>query len=62
MANLRRIVYLTEAQKNTLFTTGSVTVNGTTITYSANDLYVTPDGDISSVSVSNGVLTINTAS
>lgn len=42
MANLNKIVYLSEEQKNTLFTTGSVTANGTTITYNPNDLYITP--------------------
>ena len=43
MANLGKIVYLSEAQKDELFANGTVTSNGTTITYSANDLYVTPD-------------------
>ncbi len=38
----RNIVYLSEAQKNTLFATGSVTVGGKTVTYSDSDLYVTP--------------------
>ena len=43
MANLRKIVYLTETQKAELFSQGTVTSNGTTITYNANDLYITPD-------------------
>lgn len=42
MANLGKVVYLTEAQKNTLFSAGTITVDGVTVTYSANDLYVTP--------------------
>lgn len=42
MANLNKVVYLSEAQKNTLFSTGSVTANGTTVTYNVNDLYITP--------------------
>lgn len=42
MADLGKVVYLSEAQKETLFTQGSITVGGTTITYSDNDLYVTP--------------------
>lgn len=42
MANLTKIVYLSEVQKNELFTNGTITVNGQTITYSDNDLYVTP--------------------
>lgn len=42
MANLDKVVYLSEAQKETLFTNGSITVNGQTIEYSDDDLYVTP--------------------
>ena len=42
MAKLGKVVYLTEAQKETLFSEGTVTVDGTTVTYSANDLYLTP--------------------
>ena len=38
----RRIVYLSEAQREELFSNGSITVNGATITYDANDMYVTP--------------------
>lgn len=41
MANLTKIVYLSEAQKDELFTNGTVTANGQTITYNDNDLYVT---------------------
>lgn len=46
MANLGKIVYLSEAQKDELFENGSVTSNGTTITYNENDIYVTPSSDI----------------
>lgn len=42
MANLTKIIYLSEAQKDELFTNGTVTVNGQTIVYNDNDLYVTP--------------------
>lgn len=42
MANLNKVVYLSEAQKETLFTNGFITVDGRTIEYSDNDLYVTP--------------------
>ena len=46
MANLHNIVYLSEEQKATLFSTGSVTanVNNTNITvnYNPDDLYITP--------------------
>ena len=47
MADLRKIVYLTEAQKDELFTQGTVTSNGKTVTYNANDLYITPDESVS---------------
>ena len=42
MANLGKVVYLTDAQYQTLVTNGSITVGGVTVTYSENDLYVTP--------------------
>lgn len=42
MADLGKVVYLSEAQKETLFTNGSITTNGQTIEYSDDDLYVTP--------------------
>lgn len=42
MANLSKIVYLSEAQCQQLFNEGSVTSGGVTIEYSPNDLYVTP--------------------
>lgn len=38
----KRIVYLSEEQRLELFSKGTITVNGNTITYSANDMYVTP--------------------
>lgn len=42
MSKLNKIVYLSEEQKNTLFQNNSITVNGKTITYNDNDLYLTP--------------------
>ena len=39
---MKKLVYLTEEQKNTLFANGSITVGGKTITYDPNDVYVTP--------------------
>lgn len=41
MATLGKIVYLTEAQYATLRDNGSITVEGVTVTYSDNDIYVT---------------------
>lgn len=51
MANLGKVVYLSEAQLQTLFTAGSVTSGGVTVTYSENDLYVTPASPAAEVSV-----------
>ena len=42
MADLQKIVYLTDAQYADLIANGSITVGTTTINYSANDLYLTP--------------------
>lgn len=65
MGNLQKVVYLTEAQAQTLFTNGTITVDGVTVTYSADDLYVTPqDAPVTDVQVngtsvlSNGVANI----
>lgn len=49
MANLGKIIYLSEVQKNELFALGSVTSNNTTITYNQNDLYITPDKSIDKI-------------
>lgn len=63
MANLKRIIYLTEEQKNTLFENNTVTVNGKTINYDSNDLYITPDQYTVSANVpANAVFTDTTYS
>ena len=54
MANLGKVVYLSEQQKNELFTNNTITVDGVTINYSDNDIYATPDDE----SV-NGTITDN---
>lgn len=41
MANLNKIVYLSEEQKEELFEKGSIEVEGKTINYNDNDLYMT---------------------
>ena len=51
MANLGKVVYLTDAQYQTLITNGTITVGGVTVTYSQNDLYVTPASPAAEVSV-----------
>lgn len=45
MANLRKIIYLSEAQKTELFTNGTITVNNITIDFSNDDIYITPQTD-----------------
>lgn len=48
MPNSKRIVYLTEAQRKELFLNDTITVDGVTINYDENDIYVT-DQEIISV-------------
>lgn len=42
MANLHKIVYLTEAQLATLIADGEITVGAQTVVYNENDIYMTP--------------------
>lgn len=51
MANLGKVVYLTDAQAQELFANGTITVGSVTVTYSADDLYVTPASPAAEVSV-----------
>lgn len=59
--NLEKIVYLTEAQKQTLFTNGSITVEGQTVVYSDNDIYFTTDGVLPASGGGTGLSTIGTS-
>lgn len=43
MANLKDVIYLSAEDYNTLYTNGTVTINGTTLTYDANNVYIVPD-------------------
>ena len=43
MANLKDVIYLSAEDYNTLYTNGTVTINGTTLTYNADNLYIVPD-------------------
>lgn len=45
MANLNRIVYLSEQQYANLIANGTLTVGNQTIIYNDNDLYFTPHSD-----------------
>lgn len=46
MANLGKVMYLTQAQYNTLQANGTLTVDNVTYTYNENDLYLVPSEDI----------------
>ena len=41
----KNIVYLSQEQYNSLLENQSITVDGVTVTYNENDLYVTPQAD-----------------
>ena len=43
MANLKDVIYLSNADYNTLISTGTVTIDGTTLTYDENNIYITPE-------------------
>lgn len=45
MANLNKIVYLSEEQKTQLFANNTISVSGITVNYNDNDLYIIPEGD-----------------
>jgi sugar lactone lactonase YvrE len=56
MANFTGIVYLTEGQFTTLKNNGTITVNGITLNYDENTLYVTPEtnnGSPTNVTINN---------
>lgn len=50
----KHIVYLSDEQRQELFTNGSIIVNGQTVTYSDNDMYVTPQ-EVPYVKPANGI-------
>lgn len=43
MANLKNIIYISNADFETLVSTGTVTINGETLTYDPDNVYITPD-------------------
>jgi len=43
MSALKNVIYLSNEDYNTLISTGTVTINGTTLTYDENNVYITPD-------------------
>ena len=55
MSALKDVIYLSNTDFETLVTNGTVTINGTTLTYDENSLYITPDeanGTVTSVGIS----------
>ena len=45
MPNSKQIVYLSQSQYAELIANGTITVNGVTVTYDENDIYVTPQAE-----------------
>lgn len=45
MANSKQIVYLSQAQYAELIANGTITVDGVTVTYDENDIYITPQAE-----------------
>ena len=45
MPNSKQIVYLSQAQYAELIANGSITIDGVTVTYDENDIYVTPQAE-----------------
>ena len=43
MANLKNVIYLSNEDYETLVSTGTVTIEGQTLTYDENNVYITPD-------------------
>ena len=43
MANLKNVIYLSNEDYEILVSTGTVTIDGETLTYDENNVYVTPD-------------------
>jgi len=69
MPNSKQIVYLSQAQYAELIANGTITVDGVTVTYDENDIYVTPQAEpvtdvrINGTSISsNGIANIPLAS
>lgn len=43
MTNLKNVIYLSNGDYETLVSTGTVTIDGETLTYDENNVYITPD-------------------
>lgn len=61
MANLGKVVYLSDAQYSELVANGSITVDGVTVVYNENDIYMTPQtAPVTSVNGQTGAVMIET--
>ena len=62
MANLGKVVYLSDAQYTELVANGRITVDGVTVIYNENDIYMTPQtAPVTSVNGQTGAVVIQTA-
>ena len=60
MANSKQIVYLSQAQYQELITNNTITVDGVTVTYDENDIYVTPQAEpVTDVRVNGTSVAVN---
>lgn len=56
----KRIIYLSDAQRQELFTNDSITVNGKTIIYDPTDIYVTPqDAPLTNIQINGTSVVTN---
>ena len=56
MANLKEVIYLSNEDYATLVSTGAVTIDGETLVYDENNIYVTPD--VLASSTNNGLMSV----
>lgn len=62
MPNSKQIVYLSQAQYAELIANNSITVDGVTVTYDENDIYVTPQAEpVTDVRINGTSITANGA-
>ena len=60
MPNSKQIVYLSQAQYAELIANGTITVDGVTVTYDENDIYVTPQAEpVTDVRINGTSITAN---
>ena len=60
MPNSKQIVYLSQAQYAELIANGTITVDGVTVTYDENDIYVTPQAEpVTDVRINGTSITSN---